>query len=735
VFYYVNQETVSATSGYIRVFDADLTFEGGDPDPECNVEAETGFFMALGPERKLLSLHLQPADPKAVFPEGFQYWWEHLPEQEPPPPYTVAAGGGYPCVDFYSALTGGEPLTSDQLSWGYKEMEPYGFVEVPTPAQLYVQAKAVGTCTISLGMDYNTHGWCWPEDPTSAGDTVKLTVVAADLNIQDVPEWQEEEPGGFVALGGSRKKIMLSVLPSTVGPVTFSVAPDSRVEIYAAQVGGEPLGIPRVYQTAADVPTELWVKGVGVSGELHDVVLTLDAEAGGQHFTDTVKFTVLAIESVVWEAIDSPLTDNAPAPGGGKRIYPGKQAPTDPVDRTKVRVKAKIKPGCQWQRIRFRSFDVDDPSAEGIPIDNPAYEKDNRGTPREGYLAADFTDTDASGYANVDFTVTMKPGDNFRVVAYHNDVSAGGLHAQQNDGTNARVFWGSTPVSDDDTPDCIKATPLLTVWRKLHVECDDMGAPEACWIFDPPITGTSSSLTETVLTDNQAHWLPYGQLIGAEVDPNKQDSWPDAYVVTGSSETTVTTAGGMLAHANAGDPYSINTDDVDPGDVAAPDTGLMAEAFAAAYVTVVYDTGNDTHNCVFLRNPVDATLEEQGSDYRGTTTEEVAYWSAYLQAGYEYATDHDNDPEDLIEAYLGVSTPSEPEYAFVFKETIRDLCDDTGWPAVLVEQRTCVHEVGHQFLGPGHHDGCVMCECVDPALQTSFFCPNCLAAIRLIGYP
>jgi len=109
VTYFVEgEEPVSAESGYIRVFDADLTFEGGDPDPQCNVEAETGFFMALGPERKLLSLHLQPADPKAVFPEGFQYWWEHDPQ--PPPPYTTGLWlSGTACVDFYSALTGGDP--------------------------------------------------------------------------------------------------------------------------------------------------------------------------------------------------------------------------------------------------------------------------------------------------------------------------------------------------------------------------------------------------------------------------------------------------------------------------------------------------------------------------------------------------------------------------------------------------------------------------------------------------
>jgi hypothetical protein len=135
----------------------------------------------------------------------------------------------------------------------------------------------------------------WLAENGSAGDTVKVTVVGVDLDIQDVPDAQEENPGGFVALNGSRKKIMLSVLPSTIGPVTFSVAPDTSVEIYAAPTGGEPLGNHLQYNTAAQVPTQLWVKGVAASDGLHDVVLTLDAAPAGQHFSDTVKFTVVGL--------------------------------------------------------------------------------------------------------------------------------------------------------------------------------------------------------------------------------------------------------------------------------------------------------------------------------------------------------------------------------------------------------------------------------------------------------
>ena len=43
---------------------------------------------------------------------------------------------GTACVDFYSALTGGDPLTSDELSWGCtNEIAPDRLAEVSAPAR------------------------------------------------------------------------------------------------------------------------------------------------------------------------------------------------------------------------------------------------------------------------------------------------------------------------------------------------------------------------------------------------------------------------------------------------------------------------------------------------------------------------------------------------------------------------------------------------------------------------
>jgi hypothetical protein len=288
-----------ADTGFIRVFDADLTFQGGSTDSQDTVEDDPGFFMAKG-TRKSLAISLSPADPDDVMPSSFD---EDLHPRGLLPPYQVSVSqGGACCVDFYAAQQGGSPLTYQNLLWGWTEVEYEVFEETPTtPAQIYVQAETAGTCTVDLWLMFRCPQECgdWLAQTDSAGDSVKLTVLGVDLDIDGVDEPVEEDPGGFVALGGSRKKIMLSVLPSSVGPVTVDA--DTRVALYAAQTGGDPLGNHLEYQTAAQVPTQLWVQGTAASDGLHDVVLTLDAAPAGQHFADTVKFTVVGLGHIQCE--------------------------------------------------------------------------------------------------------------------------------------------------------------------------------------------------------------------------------------------------------------------------------------------------------------------------------------------------------------------------------------------------------------------------------------------------
>jgi hypothetical protein len=178
------------------------------------------------------------------------------------------------------------------------------------------------------------------------------------------------------------------------------------------------------------------------------------------------------------------------------------------VLQNSVRVRATITPAVSGVTVFFRSIDVDDPSANGQPVDNEMNSQDNRAcatTPNcqlpnainDGRFVLGLSNetslpTSVSGgvaSAEVLFEVTMQPGDNFRVVATcinqntsNPAVDLTNVQAVQNDGTGmnamARVRdpMGNFIMSDLATAAAVKASAVLTVWRNLHVEVDSMTA-------------------------------------------------------------------------------------------------------------------------------------------------------------------------------------------------------------------------------------------------------------------
>lgn len=194
------------------------------------------------------------------------------------------------------------------------------------------------------------------------------------------------------------------------------------------------------------------------------------------------------IESVEWEAVDSSLETNENT-GGGLRILPDKQTPSDAVNRRLVRVKAKVsKPELGSTTVHFRSFDVDDPSAgytffSSVQLDRSDAatgmdkEKgtDNNGTPSAGSFPFNpfsfsglSAPTDEQGFALLIFQVTMQPGDNFRIGA---SLQKAWLNELNDDNVPA--------IGEPKTFKPVKLTKLLTVWRYLHIERDSMVAPTA----------------------------------------------------------------------------------------------------------------------------------------------------------------------------------------------------------------------------------------------------------------
>jgi hypothetical protein len=187
----------TATSGYIRVFNAELTLEGGDDGPQANEEEDPGFVIGVGLPRKALTLTLSPSNPHNLMPDNFNWG---LTTRQGPPPYVVSLAPTGP-VSIYAAAEGGTPLTD--LVWGWEDNGPGGLTETHAPGQVYVEATGTGEATLTLGIDLNCPQECmpWYAVPTYAEDKINLTVIdplqAWDLD-GEVTEEKEEVPGAFV---------------------------------------------------------------------------------------------------------------------------------------------------------------------------------------------------------------------------------------------------------------------------------------------------------------------------------------------------------------------------------------------------------------------------------------------------------------------------------------------------------------------------------------------------------
>ncbi len=324
---------VDDSSGYIHVYDADLYLEGLEDDVDDLVEHEEGAFLAKGSARVPLWLDLFPADPDSVYPSSFVHGF--LPIwQRPYPPYTVGLGGGA-CVRFYSQATGGQPLTDLTWGWEFGLGPPPGYRETLPPAVVYVEPYAAGTCEISLGLQYNGASFS-PGSSLTTGDSVKVTVVDLNLNIDGVPDGpQEEDPGGFVGVG-QQKMLTLSVTPTALRPIRLEVV-GGKDKVEILDEGGVRKDVDGVvtFGEQDPVPLHLFVNGVKHSDGLRDVEIKLSyTTPQSEVISDTVKFTVVGVDLCV-DGVDEDH-EMDPGPGAFVRLNTDDDNENDIVDKNEA---------------------------------------------------------------------------------------------------------------------------------------------------------------------------------------------------------------------------------------------------------------------------------------------------------------------------------------------------------------------------------------------------------------
>lgn len=473
---------------------------------------------------------------------------------------------------------------------------------------------------------------------------------------------------------------------------------------------------------------------------------------------DDFKYTVVDTGKVDWvdfEAINSAI-DNNPNAGGGKRIFPDKTSPNDTVNRRTVRVKAGTSLG-SGKNVYFRSFDVDDPSTNYTQDDaNQADANDNRGSDiwRGGELATNgISTTGSDNVATNILTVTKQPGDNFVIVASHDQAYLNGITIGVN---GLRDSSGNTLSSDK-----AKVSPMLTVWRNLHVEVDSMGLSQGN--FEGGVTygsNYSSAANETTLTLGQPTPPPYCDPVTGVCDPpllpvlanlekNRFENGrlkltdganaPRFYRVVRNEGSQVTISGAL------GFPYVDqmgvtvwDDDDYNSNDGTNPDgdtdediaalnstfsimqysDNVAQNVYAAAFVRPKYDSAGvasyNSSSVVFQNNValVENDVVAQINAGRGAVNESDDFWVVYVQLDYQPDVRFDGDPDtELLNAIYGLtyqnpstdvtdsvtgsaSVPKGSNASLVFLESTKDV--DRKY-AYNYGARVVPHEVGHQF--------------------------------------
>jgi hypothetical protein len=413
----------------------------------------------------------------------------------------------------------------------------------PTVPQV---SSLVYTATYSLDFGVGNHFLnclnadpAWP-DPTPDNNALRVRRMAPQVTVTIqaiVAVSRDGEIDAPVTLNGAQS-----------ASVNFTVQTSQNMGTGQARLvdaGGNL--VASLTKTITTTDNKVKIRGVTESSQVDNIQLT--ATVSGS--SDTEDFTVVAIQRAEWVQLMA-LLDANPHPTApiGQRIFP---EDADIPQFGSVYVRATITPAVAGVTVFFRSIDVDDPSANASPVDEdtnttaPNYAKDNRGIDDKDGLFIVFgnavgnetsVETTASGQALATFQMTMKPGDNFRVVATCLDQNASnptidltGVQAIQNDGN---MSTGMARVKDamgniipgyianpgqnqqQPAPAAVMASDVLTVWRKLHVEVDSMTAIPA---------GTNA------VNGNITRIVPIQTSIGVEtrifVNQNLNDGSPD----------------------------------------------------------------------------------------------------------------------------------------------------------------------------------------------------------------
>jgi len=201
-------------------------------------------------------------------------------------------------------------------------------------------------------------------------------------------------------------------------------------------------------------------------------------------YEDSARFQVMNIQALTLNRIgnSSPMDPN-PNEGGGLRVFAEKATPTDSNPaRKRVQLKAQLSSAVSGVTVQFFAFDVDDPTRDLIIDPNGNAGNDNR--TGGAFVSTTSKQTNSQGVAVAEYDVSAQPGDNYRFAAYA--IGAENAVAAEHpafpfpappsvSGTQLNSSSGLIDPGTYHSYQLYTASPLVTVWRSLHMEIDSMG--------------------------------------------------------------------------------------------------------------------------------------------------------------------------------------------------------------------------------------------------------------------
>lgn len=438
----------------------------------------------------------------------------------------------------------------------------------------------------------------------------------------------------------------------------------------------------------------------------------------------SINVDVVEVVELEWLEWTGELNDYTGEMHTGKQIFAGDNILNDPFERNKVIVRARIWPAVSGVNVHFKILDVDDVTDSAIIDVNGSDGGDNFGA--SGAFVANALNTisvatDAAGYAGAGMSVGMQPGDNYRVGASCDATEVNNLDEDNVEPDDTPVWGFAGEVSE-----------LLTVWRRLWVEFDQMVGPgvNGGEAQDPVIGQVFAYTTNGVPGVNNAavmiiidvfnyqessHQFEGGAITVENFQTYEVVASYPAFQWSGFPPLAQIVINDMPGAGIIGEDYSMTDDDdlaILPATLSIDD--IAVNAFEEAFILpkeapLEY---RDT-NVPFHRN-----IQDVGEDWVFKDNHDVPnvsdYWSVCLLAAFQGGVAEDMDPDSQLTVDLFGVTGEPPllgrtclelfgaegcNAGFIAMETMRDY-ENITQPTL---SHTIVHEIGHMG-GAGHRN-------------------------------